>query len=119
MSDTDKVVRFADMRKFENKGNVLIIDVREPKEIAETGKIGGSINIPLANLENALKTLTDDEFNEKYGKPKPALDFPLIFSCKMGGRACKAMDIAIQLGFKNAKYYKGSWTEWEQKLKEN
>lgn len=39
-------VIFEEMQTYENNDEVLIIDVREPKEIEETGKIGGSINIP-------------------------------------------------------------------------
>lgn len=51
MADKDKIVTFDEMKAFENKDNVLIIDVREPSEIETTGKIGGSINIPCSTLE--------------------------------------------------------------------
>lgn len=50
-------------------------------------------------LETTLKNLNDDEFKEKYGKQKPAENFPLIFSCMMGGRAAKALTLAEQSGF--------------------
>ncbi|XP_018566235.1 heat shock protein 67B2-like [Anoplophora glabripennis] len=119
MTNKDKIVTFDDMKILENKDDVLIIDVREPSEIQKTGKIGGSINIPLNELEKALKNINEDEFKGKYGKPKPIESFPLIFSCMLGGRAAKALALAEKLGFNDVRYYKGSWKEWEEKLKQN
>lgn len=42
----DKIVVYEEMKKFENSNDVLIIDVRGVDEVINTGKIGGSINIP-------------------------------------------------------------------------
>lgn len=42
----NKVVNYDEIKKYENANNVLIIDVRGEDEIVNTGKIGGSINIP-------------------------------------------------------------------------
>ncbi|XP_058828563.1 uncharacterized protein LOC131688372 [Topomyia yanbarensis] len=87
---------------------------RGADELAETGTIPTSIHIPLANVEQALK-LSEDEFKAKYGRGKPQPDTEIIFHCKLGGRAQKATDVAVDLGFKNARNYKGSWTEWAEK----
>lgn len=43
--------------------------------------------------------LSDAEFNEKYGRAKPSVEAEVIFSCKMGGRANKAAEVATTLGF--------------------
>lgn len=45
MSD-EKIVNYDFMKKYENSNEVLIIDVRREEEVTNTGKIGGSINIP-------------------------------------------------------------------------
>lgn len=45
MSD-EKIVHYDDMKRYENSSEALIIDVRREEEISNTGKIGGSINIP-------------------------------------------------------------------------
>lgn len=45
MSD-EKIVNYDFMKKYENSNEVLIIDVRREEEVRNTGKIGGSINIP-------------------------------------------------------------------------
>lgn len=65
----------------------------------------------VGTLEETLK-LPDDEFKARFGRDKPASDAEIIFSCKMGGRATKAAEVAVTLGFENSKIYQGSWTEW-------
>lgn len=51
-------------------------------------------------MENAFSTVSEETFKDKYGKAKPNKDFPLIFTCLMGGRAARAVDIAEKLGYK-------------------
>ncbi|XP_019869961.1 rhodanese domain-containing protein CG4456 [Aethina tumida] len=109
-------ITFEQMQQYEHDENVLIIDVREPDEIKNTGLIGDSINIPLSSLENALKKMSEADFLREYGKSKPENDSLVIFTCKLGGRATKAGDIAKELGLNKVGVYKGSWTEWSQKL---
>lgn len=67
--------------------------------------------ITVGTLEETLK-LPDDEFKERFGRDKPASDGEIIFSCKLGGRAAKAAEVAQTLGFENSKVFQGSWTEW-------
>ncbi|KAJ8936899.1 hypothetical protein NQ318_010926 [Aromia moschata] len=50
--------------------NVLLIDVREPEELRETGVIPGSINIPLGHVKCALRDMSNEEFSRKYGIKK-------------------------------------------------
>lgn len=52
------------------------------------------------SLEDVFVNVNEEEFKEKYGKSKPNKDFPLIFTCLMGGRAARAADIASKLGYK-------------------
>ncbi len=53
--------------------NVSLIDIREPEQVDEQGKIPGAVRIPLGKLEESLQT---DSFIEQYQIPKPQ---------KMGG----------------------------------
>lgn len=41
---------YEDLRQAQNDNSALIIDVREQKEIDETGKLPGSIHIPSKQL---------------------------------------------------------------------
>jgi rhodanese-related sulfurtransferase len=45
-------------------------------------------------------TSSSDEFKTKYQHDKPSTDQEIIFHCKLGGRAQKAADEAVALGFK-------------------
>jgi hypothetical protein len=49
-----------DIDKKLAEGNVLLLDVREPKELEELGTIEGSVNIPLGQLEKRLNELPKD-----------------------------------------------------------
>lgn len=40
------IVNFEEVKNLQNDKNAYIIDVRSPSELAETGSIPGSINIP-------------------------------------------------------------------------
>lgn len=70
----------------------------------------------MPTLEEALN-LSESEFKEKFGRDKPAKEQEVVFHCKMGGRAGKATELAMSLGFTNAKSYKGSFQDWCEKEK--
>ncbi|XP_026322199.1 rhodanese domain-containing protein CG4456-like [Hyposmocoma kahamanoa] len=95
--------------------NKLIVDVREPEEIIEHGKIPNSINIPLGNVVSTLTSMSEDEFRNLYNKPKPTEHTIIIFYCMIGKRSGMAQQNAYNLGYKNVKNYLGSWTEWAAK----
>lgn len=65
----------------------------------------------VGTLEETLK-LPADEFKTNFGRDKPDNDTEVIFSCRLGGRAAKAAEVAKELGFENSRVYQGSWTEW-------
>ncbi|KAJ2952042.1 hypothetical protein O0L34_g4303 [Tuta absoluta] len=110
-------VDFDYVKKATEDKNVLIVDVREPDEIKEHGRIPNSINIPLGNVTTALSQLADKEFLQTYQKQKPGEDTEIIFYCMIGKRSGKAQDNALKLGYKNSKNYLGSFTDWAAKIK--
>ncbi|XP_047526312.1 thiosulfate:glutathione sulfurtransferase-like [Pieris napi] len=111
----DVAVDFDYVKKAINNRNILIIDVREPNEITEHGKIPNSINIPLGNVTSVLSTMPENEFAKQYNKPKPSDDSEIIFFCMIGKRSGMAQQNALNLGYKNAKNYLGSYTDWASK----
>nr|CAI5851032.1 unnamed protein product [Callosobruchus analis] len=117
---TSSVASFEDVKKFGNQPSkdVYIIDVREPSELQETGVIPSSINIPLGELETALKDLTDNQFRDKFGREKPDKQSLIIYSCLKGGRSAKAQELSQQLGYENVSSFAGGWTEWAEKSKQ-
>ncbi|KAH8382702.1 hypothetical protein KR009_004871 [Drosophila setifemur] len=105
---------YEEVKDIPNQPEKYLFDVRNVSELKETGVLPASINIPLPELENALN-MPDEAFAKAYGREKPAIDAVMIFSCKAGGRAARAANLASTLGFANAKSYAGSWTEWQEK----
>ena len=98
------------------------MDVREPPELRSTGIIPGAVTIPLSSQPDALY-LTPDEFETRFGFPKPGFDEegaestqPLVFYCKAGVRARTAAQLAQQAGYDPARIgvYEGSWLDWEK-----
>ena len=41
-------------KKLDSRQKPTVIDVREPKEVAETGSIPGAIHIPMAQVERRM-----------------------------------------------------------------
>uniref|UniRef100_A0A1L8DUC5 Putative heat shock protein n=1 Tax=Nyssomyia neivai TaxID=330878 RepID=A0A1L8DUC5_9DIPT len=113
-SESMKIATYEEVKQLCDHPEKLLIDVREPNELLETGSIPTSINIPLNSVEESLK-MSNEDFKAKYGRDKPSKEQEVIFHCRLGGRAGKAHDIAVALGFANAKNYKGSWAEWSEK----
>ncbi|KRT80470.1 hypothetical protein AMK59_7742 [Oryctes borbonicus] len=116
MSSAAKAIGWSEVNQLKDDEGVLLIDVREPKELLETGIIPGAINIPVATLEDVLKNLTPEEFLAKYQREKPQRDTPIVFSCRSGNRSTKALDIALNLGYTNLKNYTGGWNDWAKHL---
>ena len=68
-----------------NPGSVMLVDVRDPKEVA-SGMIKGSVNIPMNELEKKIGTLPTDK--------------PVVFVCGTGARSGEAYDTVKLLGGK-------------------
>ncbi|XP_055702983.1 rhodanese domain-containing protein CG4456 isoform X5 [Phlebotomus papatasi] len=115
-SGTMKIATYEEVKDLCNHPEKLLIDVREPHELLETGSIPTSINIPLGQVQTIFSDDTSNEdFRGRFGREKPSKDAQIIFMCKVGIRSDKAAQTVTELGFRNAKNYKGSWTEWSEK----
>ncbi len=80
-------------------GKTVVLDVREPNELEETGTVKGAIHIPLGQLEARLGELPKDKV--------------ILTACRSGGRASRAMALLEAKGFKTAGFcgladYKGA-----------
>jgi len=73
-----------------NPGSVMLVDVRDPKEVA-AGMIKGSVNIPMNELEKKIATLPTDK--------------PVVFVCGTGARSGEAYDTVKLLGGKLQAYF--------------
>lgn len=99
------------------KNNTLIIDVREQSEIDETGKLPGSIHIPMGDVTNTLTSLSDKDFRDKFTRDKPSKDTKIILSCRSGKRSGIVQEEMQKLGYENTYNYVGGWLDWENNQK--
>jgi rhodanese-related sulfurtransferase len=86
--DEAKRVKAADIDALLAKGDVVVLDVREPNELEETGTVTGAIHIPLGQLESRLGELPKDKV--------------ILTACRGGGRASRALALLESKGFKTA-----------------
>ncbi|XP_011502123.1 PREDICTED: heat shock protein 67B2-like [Ceratosolen solmsi marchali] len=110
-------VNYYDIVKAQKDENILIIDVRENYEIEETGKLPGSVHIPMHEVTNSLLSLTNKEFEKKFNRQKPVHDTKIILSCKSGRRSAMTQLDVQKLGYKNVHNYLGGWLDWESHQK--
>ncbi|KAL2259706.1 hypothetical protein VTK26DRAFT_6519 [Humicola hyalothermophila] len=96
------------------KPSVTIVDVREPHELQESGKIPGAINIPITSAPDSF-FISEDEFEDRFGHPRPAPDAEVVFYCRAGVRSRAASELARQAGWTNVGEYPGSWNDWVAK----
>ncbi|XP_007899222.1 thiosulfate:glutathione sulfurtransferase [Callorhinchus milii] len=115
MSGTEEGISKDELLKMMAKGPAHIFDVRTPAEVAEKGKIEGSINIPVDEVLDALN-LDPEAFRKKYNaeKPKPEAE-NLVFHCQKGMRGNKATQTAISLGYTRARNLIGGYGDWASK----
>ena len=75
------------------EGELLLIDVREAGELAQTGRAAGAVHIPLGTLAmRADPTSAACHPALKEGKP-------IAIYCAAGARAQKAAEILVEFGY--------------------
>jgi rhodanese-related sulfurtransferase len=95
-----------DAKALIDDGDAVVIDVREPAELLATGKVPGSINIPLAEfLERADPGSPDHE-------PALQADKAIILYCASGKRSEFAGNKLVELGYREV-FNLGGLKDWE------
>jgi rhodanese-related sulfurtransferase len=70
------------MIKYKAAQPFALIDVREPEEIKAFQMIPTAKNIPLGLLSSAMR-LDDEEFQQRFGFPKPKYDTKIVCYCRV------------------------------------
>ncbi|XP_012138736.1 rhodanese domain-containing protein CG4456 isoform X1 [Megachile rotundata] len=110
-------LNYTDILEAQKDDSILIIDVREKEEIDETGKLPGSIHIPMGEVSNTLMNLSEQDFKERFDKKKPSKDTKIILSCRSGKRSGIVQEELQKFGYENAYNYVGGWLDWESNQK--
>ncbi|MGV8944248.1 rhodanese-like domain-containing protein [Thermomonas sp.] len=110
VSEARAKIREVDASAFQaNRGDTVVIDVREPAEF-DTGHIPGAINIPRGVLEFQI-----DAHPAVAHASDPALshkDCPIIVVCGTGGRAALSAVNLQRIGFNDVRSIAGGVMAW-------
>ena len=97
----------ADVAALKGRDDVLIVDVRDPNEVAQTGKVEGAVNVSRGMIEfraDATSPYHDDAF---------AMDKTVVLYCASGGRSALAGKALLDLGYKDVRNL-GAFKDWAE-----
>lgn len=85
--------------------NVLVVDVRDHPEVAQTGKIAGAIHVTRGMLEFEADVATP-YFNPVFSKEKT-----VVLYCASGSRSALCANALKGIGYENVRIF-GGFREW-------
>ena len=89
------------------RGNALLVDLREPGEREEQGVIPGAVHAPRGMLEFWADPTSS------YHRAEFDPNRRLILHCAGGGRSALAADTLQQMGYANVAHLDGGFTAWK------
>jgi rhodanese-related sulfurtransferase len=97
--------------KVEQDPSTLIVDVREPTGIAETGAIPGSLNVPLGMLAIGADQQLPEEMRNAELQDRSR---PVVTTCALGGQAALAAKTLKDMGFTNVQFIDEGFKGWQE-----
>lgn len=94
-----------DVMAMLGREDVVVIDVRDAPEVAESGKVKGAVNISRGMLE-----FRADESTPYHNKAL-AKDKTIVLYCASGGRSALSGKALMDLGYKNVRNL-GAFKDW-------
>ena len=97
----------AQAREMMDKGNVLVVDVRDGTEVAQTGKVAGAVHVPRGMLE--FRADPESPYHDKnFSKDKT-----VILYCASGGRSALSGKLLKDFGYDKV-YNLGGFKDWAE-----
>ena len=96
----------ADVAAECDNGDVLLVDIREPEELARNGTIRGAVHAPRGMLEFYADPTS------AYYRPEFAPGRRTILYCASGGRSALAANTLRQLGYSAVAHLDGGMNAW-------
>ena len=90
------------------RGDALLVDLREPGERVQSGAIPGAVEAPRGMLE-----FWADPSSPSH-RPEFSPERRIILQCGSGARSALAADTLQQMGFTNVAHLDGGITAWKQ-----
>jgi rhodanese-related sulfurtransferase len=96
------------LQEMLEQGGVLVVDVRESKEIEREGRIPGSYNCPRGLLEFWIDPASP-YFREPFGQARR-----YVFHCALDWRSALSTQTAQRMGLANVMHLKGGFKAWKE-----
>lgn len=103
-----ETVPAAEAVKLVGRDDVVLVDLRDPRELEREGKVPGSFHCPRGMLEFWI----DPE--SPYHKPVFAEDKTFVFFCAGGWRSALAARTAREMGLKPVAHIGGGFSAWKE-----
>lgn len=94
--------------KLAGRDDVVLVDIRDIRELTRDGKVPGAFHCPRGMLEFWIDP------HSPYHKPVFAQDKKFVFFCAGGLRSALAAQTAQRMGLKPVAHVKGGFGAWKQ-----
>lgn len=90
------------------KGDAVLVDLREPEELTAGGKIPGSVNVPRGMLE--FRADPSSSYHQDPLDPSKRV----IVHCASGGRSALAAATLQDMGYSSVAHLEGGFSAWKE-----
>src|SRR3954468_19372460 len=94
--------------KLHGRDDVVLVDIRDPRELQRDGRIPGAFHCPRGMLEFWIDPASP------YAKPIFQEDKKFVFHCASGWRSALAAKVAKEMGVKPVAHIGGGFTAWRE-----
>lgn len=94
--------------KLYGRDDVVLVDIRDPRELQREGKVPGAFHCPRGMLEFWIDP------NGSYFKPVFGQDKKFVFFCAGGMRSALAAQTAQRMGLKPVAHIRGGFGAWKK-----
>ena len=105
---TIETLSVSDAQALLGQDDVVLVDLRDPRELEREGKMPGAFHCPRGMLEFWI----DPE--SPYHKPVFAQDKRFVFFCGGGWRSALAAKAAQEMGLKPVAHIDGGFAAWKK-----
>ena len=103
-----RTVSVSEAQGLHGRGDVVFVDLRDPRELEREGRLPGAFHCPRGMLEFWI----DPE--SPYAKPVFQDDKTFVFFCAGGWRSALAAKVAQDMGLKPVAHIEGGFGAWKR-----
>ena len=96
--------------RMQQDSNTLVVDVRDPADIAATGIVPGAINVPLGSLTYKADNEVPEEWRDLQLQDRSR---PVITTCMHGPLGALGGKLLKDMGFTDVSCLKGGVQAWQ------